>query len=110
MTASSTPAVPGNQQLFTELVGILAATCGEVGQWAGEITPDSRLEADLRMESIEFAVLGEALRARYGDRIRFEEFLADLEIEQLIGLTVADVMSYVAARRMSDSATGQASR
>jgi acyl carrier protein len=110
MTVNSGPAVPGDQRLFTEFAEILAAVCGEGTEWAAAIGPDSRLESDLRMESIEFSAFGEALRNRYGDRISLDAFLADLEIDELIGLTVAEVMSYVAARRPSDGGAGQAPR
>jgi tocopherol O-methyltransferase len=109
MTVNSTPAAPGDHRLFTELVEILAGVCSEGPEWMQGIAPISRLESDLRMESIEFTAFAEALRNRYGDRVELDAFFVELEIDQLIGLTVADVMAYVAAR-LPDSDSWQASR
>jgi acyl carrier protein len=109
MTVNSTTAVPEDHRLFTEFVEILAGVCNEGPEWAERIAPNSRLESDLRMESIEFTAFGEALRNRYGDQVELEAFFLELEIDQLIGLTVADVMGYVAAR-LPAGGSGQASQ
>ena len=110
MTVNSMPVAPEDRPLFPEFVEILRGVCSEGPQWSARITPDSRLESDLRMESIEFTAFGEALSNRYGDQVELDAFLAGLEMDQLIGLTVADVMAYVAARREPAGRAGQAPR
>ncbi len=110
MTVNSTEAVPVDRRLFTDLVAILAAVCSEGSEWASTITPGARLEGDLRMESIELAALAEALHQRYGDPVDLEAFCAGLEIDQLIELTVADVLEYLAACRPPNHAAERASQ
>ena len=115
MTVNYPPAVKDHavkdaQQSFLDLVAILAAVSGEGPEWASAVTPDSRLESDLRMESMELAALDEALRARYGPHIDLEAFVAGLEMDELIGLTVADVLAYLASRKTSDGSPGSAFR
>ncbi|WP_188316860.1 hypothetical protein [Solihabitans fulvus] len=48
------------------------------------------------MESVELVALGESLRDRYGDRVDLPAFVAGLDLDGLIGLTVGDLVSYVA--------------
>jgi acyl carrier protein len=74
---------------FPEIVGMLVAATGEDAAWAAVITPDSRLEEHLKLESMEVLALGEALRQRYD--VDLPAHLARLEIDDLIALTVGDV-------------------
>jgi acyl carrier protein len=110
VTVNYPRAVADDQQSFLELVAILAAVSGEGSAWANAVTPDSQLERDLRMESVELAALGDALRARYGARVDLEAFFAGLEIEELIELKVADVLAYLASRQTSEGSTGRTCR
>lgn len=95
-------AVVDDRQSFLELAEILAAVSGEDPAWASAVTPDSRLESDLRMESMELAALDDALRARYGAHIDLQAFIAELEMDELIGLRVADLLAYLARSQTSD--------
>ena len=79
---------------LAEIAALLREVTGEDAAWQAGIRPDSRLDGDLRLESVEVAALGIALRDRYG--IDFAGFVAELDINQLIGLTVADLADYVA--------------
>lgn len=82
-------------ELFTEIAGILRAVTGESAEWAARITPDSAIEGDLGMSSMEVAELAERLGAVFGDRVDLTSYVAELDIDQLIGLTVADLVDYV---------------
>ena len=110
MTVNHPRAVEDDRQSFLELVDILAAVSGEGPAWAGAVTPESRLESDLRMESLELAALDDALRARYGRRVDLQAFVAELELDELIGLTVADLLAYLAGCQTSDVSAGPACR
>ena len=59
------------------------------------ITPATRLEQDLQLESIDVIDLAETLRRRYGDRVDLLGHLAGLGIDELIAFTVGDVVTYV---------------
>lgn len=76
-----------------ELAGMLREVTGEDERWAAAVTPQSRLEDDLRLESVEVTALGEALRARYG--VDLPAYLAGLDLDQLIDLTVGDIARLV---------------
>jgi acyl carrier protein len=95
------------QDMLAELTAMLAAVTGEDEQWAAGITAACALEGDLRLDSLEFAALGELLRAAYGDRVDLLAFAAGLDIDQLIALTVGEVAAYVTARTAASLAGTQ---
>lgn len=80
-------------ELLTEVRGLLAALIGD--GWADRVTAAARLDADLRMESIELLALGSLLRERYGDAVDLPAFVATLDIDQIIELSVGDVVAYL---------------
>ncbi|MEU6081377.1 phosphopantetheine-binding protein [Streptomyces sp. NPDC047108] len=61
-----------------------------------EITMDTRFHDDLDLESIDLVTLGGHLTACYGERVNFAEFLAGLELEEIIYLRVGRLAAYVA--------------
>jgi hypothetical protein len=87
-----------SQQLLAELAGMLATVTGEDDRWAAAISRSSRLEGDLRLESIELAAFAGLLTAGYGDRVDLAAFLAGLDLDQLIALTVGELIDYLLAR------------
>ena len=80
-------------ELVSEIAEMLTDITGE-----DAVTAATTLEADLRLESIELAVFADRLRQRYGESVDLAAFCADLDIDELIGLTVSDVANYVARR------------
>lgn len=86
-------------QLLGEIAGLLGEVTGEDRDWTDAITPATRLEDDLRIESAEVTALAQALHARYGDRVDLPAYLAELDIDQLIALTVGDLVTFVARQR-----------
>jgi acyl carrier protein len=99
MTVESTQADTTDPRLLSEITQILREVTGEGGEWAAAITPNARLDADLAMESIEVTAFGELLRERYGAAVDLPALLADLDLDQLIGLTVGQVAAHVARHR-----------
>ena len=85
------------ERVLGELIGMLAVVTGEDQRWAARVTAASRLEGDLRLESVELAALGERLRQAYGDSVDLAAFVAELDIYQIVGLTVGDLVAYVCA-------------
>lgn len=57
----------------------------------------TRFRGDLDVESIEFVALGEALRARYGDRIRLAQWIGDMELDDIIAMTVGQLVDHIVA-------------
>ena len=81
---------------------ILATVTGMIGAIIGEeyledldVTMDSVITEDLELESIEFVALAEKLRDRYGELVDFVDWIAGMELEEIIGLTVGQVVDFV---------------
>lgn len=58
---------------------------------------DTSFDVDLQLESLEFVALAEQLVQRYGDRVDFVAWLASLELDEIIALTVGDLVAFVAS-------------
>ncbi|RKN08434.1 acyl carrier protein [Streptomyces radicis] len=67
---------------------------------------DSRFADDLELESIDLVALAERLEERYGDRVNFAEFLADLDLDEIIALTVGRLVDHVAGRLAAATVEG----
>ena len=62
-----------------------------------EITMETSFSEDLELESIEFVALSERLQEHYEDRVDFVAWLSDMELPQIIGLTVGELVEHIAA-------------
>lgn len=78
---------------------MLREVTGEDASWAGRITETTRLDDELWLESIEVTALGERLRSRYGDRVDLPAYLAGCDLDDLIALTVGDLVTLAAEGR-----------
>ncbi|MFJ3792825.1 phosphopantetheine-binding protein [Kitasatospora sp. NPDC090091] len=74
---------------------MLAAVLDEYGLDTAEVTMETRFTEDLGLESIDLVTLAGLLRERWGDRINFAEFIADMELDEIIGLTVGRLVTHV---------------
>jgi acyl carrier protein len=81
-----------------DIVGALAAATGDESLLSAGLNAATRLEADLRIDSLELTALCVVLRDRYGTAVDLAGYVAGLDIDQLIGLTVGDVAAYVSGR------------
>jgi acyl carrier protein len=88
---------PGGQRALGEVIALLRQVIGDDRHWADRVTPAARLDQDLRMDSLEMAALAAALGKAYGDRVDLAAFVAGLDFDQLVALTVADLAAYVSA-------------
>jgi acyl carrier protein len=91
---------------------LIEALTGLVGQdyvEEMEVGPDSRFEADLELESMEIAELAEQLMARYGSDVDFVAWFAEMELEQIVDLTLGSVVEFiVASLEATDPGVGSA--
>ena len=95
-----TPAV-STDAVLAEISGMLRTilseySLDEYGIDDAGIGMDSRFYDDLELESIDLVALAGMLRQRYGDAVNFAEFIADLDLDQIIKLTVGELVEYVA--------------
>ena len=84
------------QEVLDTVRLVLAEVIGEDYVTELEIDKATAFRADLDIESIEFVALGEALRAIYGDRIDFVEWLTTMELDEIIALTVGELVDHIA--------------
>ena len=56
---------------------------------------DTSFGDDLDLESIEFIALGEALTAHYGDRVDFAAWIATMDVDEIIGITVGRLVEHI---------------
>jgi acyl carrier protein len=80
---------------------VLATVAGLVEEVLGddlildEITMETSFSDDLELESIEFVALSERLQEHYGERVDFVAWLSDMELPQIIGLTVGELVDHI---------------
>jgi len=81
-----------SQQAVVEL---LREVTGEDAEWVAGIGPDTRVDGDLFVDSIELLALSARLAERFGPAVDLAGHIAGLDLEVLLRLTIADVASYV---------------
>lgn len=84
--------------ILAEVTAMLVAVVGDELLVAGEVERGSSFHDDLAIESIEFVALAERLEERYGDRVDFMAFLAELDMDEILAMTVGTLVDHIAAR------------
>jgi acyl carrier protein len=67
---------------------------------AGPITPSTTFNGDLELESIEFVALAEKLQLRLGPSVDFVGWISKKELDQIISLTVGELVEFIATCRL----------
>lgn len=80
------------------IAALLRESLGEDRAWPADLGPHTRLDADLVLDSLETAAFAAALREQHGDAVDLLTYIADLDLDAIITLTIADVARYVADR------------
>lgn len=90
----SAPAQDPEQVLVT-IAGMIVEVIGEEYVLDLDIGMDTTFNADLELESIEFVAMAAKLRDHYGERVDFVALLADKEVDEIISLTVGELVTYI---------------
>jgi acyl carrier protein len=88
---------PDEERILAEITPTLIKIIGEEYALDLDIGMGTTFEADLEFESIEFVALSTRLTERYGDQVDILGFLADKELDEIITLTVGDLVRYITA-------------
>lgn len=80
--------------IFQDLLGILDRL-SEDWEYAGEITPDTLVLAELELESIDLVVLGEHVEEHYGKPLPFVEFLTELAQREKSDIRLSDIVDFI---------------
>lgn len=94
--------------VLDELRAMLTEVIGPDELFGIDIELDTAFEADLEVESIEFVALAERLEARYGSRVDFVGWMASKELDEIIALTVGDVVAFIVGVPSITGARGNA--
>ena len=83
--------------VLEEVSGMIKEVVGE--EWTEDtvITMDTTFTFDLEVESIELVALAEKLQEKYGTNVNFPLWLADKELDEIINLTVGQLVQYIAS-------------
>ena len=84
----------GNE-IFAVLKQFISEVIGEEFVEEMDITRASSFTKDLEMDSIELVSFSEKVKRYFGQHIDFTGWLSGMDIDQLIGLTVDDIISYI---------------
>ncbi|RSS68924.1 acyl carrier protein [Streptomyces sp. WAC06614] len=86
-------------ELLAEITGMLVEIVGDEFLLAEEVTLATTFNEDLALESIEFVALAELLHQRYGDEVDLMGFLAEKDMEEVLALSVGDLVGHIARSR-----------
>jgi acyl carrier protein len=89
------PARPTADTVLTEVTGMLRTVLAEYGDDDVVIGMSTTFNHDLELESIDLVTLAGLLDERYGGRVNLAEFLAGMEFDEIIELTVGRLVEYV---------------
>jgi len=84
------------EEILTEVSAMLREVIGEEWIQTKEIGMETNFSQDLEVESIEIVQLAEKIEARYG-AIDLPSWLADKELDEIIGLKVGDLVKFIAS-------------
>ncbi|MEV7319585.1 acyl carrier protein [Streptomyces sp. NPDC093970] len=83
------------EAVLADLTRMLRTLLEEYGDDDAEIGMMTTFNRDLELESIDLVTLAGLLEERYGKRVNFAEFLAGMEFDEIIGLTVGRLVEFV---------------
>ena len=90
-------------QTLATIVELLQAVLGEDFLLDVEISRQTSFSDDLALESIEFVALAEELQQHYAGRVDLVAFMAELEIDEIMAMTLGQLVDYIA--RVETAAT-----
>jgi acyl carrier protein len=83
-----------HEQISADLEKIFHETMGD-WEYSGEITPETRLFADLGLESIDIVALGGNIEGHYRRNFPFAQWLAQMRDQQVDDIRVKDVVQFL---------------
>jgi acyl carrier protein len=95
--AASTTTHTSTDEVVATIAAIVADVIGEDAGLDLDIRVDSSFSEDIELESIEFVALAEQLQRTYGERIDLIAWLGELDLDEIIDLTVGELAEFIAA-------------
>ncbi|MEV6168899.1 acyl carrier protein [Streptomyces sp. NPDC051954] len=89
------PQAGDEKTVLADITGMLGALLDEYGLDDVEIGMQTTFNRDLELESIDLVTLAGLLEERYAGRVNFAEFLAGMEFDEIIELTVGRLVEHI---------------
>ncbi len=86
-------------EILATVERLLVEVVGDELTLLGPITMATSFNADLELESIEFVALAEVLQQHYGSTVDFVGWISAKELDEIIGLTVGQLVEHIVACR-----------
>ena len=83
--------------VLDEITGILGEVLGEEFLLDMPVDAETSFSDDLALESIEFVHLSELLQERYGEQVNLAAFIVDMDIDEVMAMTVGQLARYIEA-------------
>ncbi|WP_210584286.1 phosphopantetheine-binding protein [Streptomyces sp. GESEQ-35] len=90
-----TPRATDEATVLADITGMLGTLLDEYGLDDVEIGMQTTFNRDLELESIDLVTLAGLLEERYAGRVNFAEFLAGMEFDEIIELTVGRLVEHI---------------
>ena len=81
--------------ILADITRMLADVIGDDYLVGVEVGMETAFSGDLELESIEFVALAGVLREHYGPSVDFVGFLAEMDVFDIIGLTVGQLVAHI---------------
>lgn len=85
-------------QILTEVRAMLTEIIGSEYALGLDIGMETSFDTDLQLESIEFVKLSAMLTEHYGARVDFVAFIAAKELDEIIEMTVGELVTHIVER------------
>jgi acyl carrier protein len=92
------------ESVLAQLEEMLVEVIGDDLLLDGPLTMETSFDQDLQLESIEFVALSEKLLETYGEQVDFVGWLAEMELDDIIALTVGQLVGFVATNAAAPGA------
>lgn len=83
------------EKTFNKIKEMLNEIIGEEFLEEYNINMESTLTGDLEMESVEIVELSEKIKKIYGTQIRINEWMSKMNLEELIKLSLGDIVNFL---------------
>jgi acyl carrier protein len=93
------PEAAMNDEILRTVERLIVEVAGDELLLTGPITAETSISADLELESIELVALAEKLQAHYGASVDFVGWISKKELDQIIALTVGELVEFIASCR-----------
>lgn len=89
------PDRPSPEAVLAEVDRMLAEVIGDDLLLDEPLSMETSFDGDLELESLEFVALAEKLLETYGERVDFVAWMAGMELDEIVALTVGQLVDFV---------------